>query len=170
MIDELDDSTSGQLIRVTVRQVDDSGKQQLASVYGFDGHPIDEAVRLQHFGASSNPPAGSEGHLLVPGGRYDRAVLLGLEHPDHKPLSLPSGAKAIYDASGNIIKLVGTEVDFTFTAPWKATFPGGSLTSNGKDLYLTVSGANLYLGGKQGDSFSPVVTVAGPARNVFAAI
>ena len=171
MIDELDDSTTGQLIRVTVRQVNDSGQQQLVSAYGYDNHPIDEAVRLQHFGATSNPPAGSEGHALIVGGRYDRAVLLGLEHPDHRPQNLPSGSKAIYDASGNIIKLVGDSVSFGFDGhPWTATFKGGSLTSDGKDFYLTVSGANLYLGGKQGDSFSPVQTVAGPSKNVFAAI
>ena len=169
MWDEYDDSITGQLIRVNLDTIDDSGQQQLVSGTGIDGQVIGEAVRLQHFGATSVPPAGSEGLMLISGGRHDRAHFLGLEHPDHRPTGLPSGSKAIYDASGNIIKLVGSEVDMTFTVPWKVNFKGGALVSDGKDFYLTVTGANLYLGGQQGGSFSPVMTQAGPSKNVFAA-
>ncbi len=169
MYDELDDSVTGQLVRVTLGTVDDSGPQQLVAGTGYDGQNIGEAVRLQHFGATSVPPAGAQGLMMLSGGRHDRPHFLGMEHGDYRPTGLPGGSKAIYDASGNVIKLVGSEVDFTFTGPWKATFPGGTLTSNGKDLYLAVTGANLYLGAAQGASFSPVQTVAGPSKNVFAA-
>ena len=36
--------------------------------------------------------------------------MLGGEHPGKRPSGLPGGAAAIYDASGNIISLVGTKI------------------------------------------------------------
>lgn len=168
--DQYGDSVNGQLVRVRLTSVDDSGQQQIVTGEGIDGQVIGEAVRLQHFGATSVPPAGAEGLMLTSGGRHDRAHFLGLEHPDYKPVNLPGGAKAIYDAGGNIIKLIGADgAVFDFTGHnWTVKFKGGLFTTDGKDFYFDAPGANINLGGKQGDNFSPVVTVAGPAKNVFA--
>ena len=170
-MNEVEDSTDGSLIRVRLKSIDDSGQQQLVAVEGIYGQNIGEAVRLQNFGASSVPPEGAEGLALVSGGRYDRLQILGLEHPDHKPKKLPGGAKAIYDASGNIIKLIGSDgVVFDFTGHgWTAKCKGGTITSDGDDFYIDVKTSKLYLGGKKGDTFYPVVLTSGPSSKVFGA-
>lgn len=170
--DEHDDSINGSLVRVRLTSIDDSGNQQLVAADGIFGQNIGEAVRLQNFGATSVPPIGAEGLALISGGRFDRAHILGLEHPDFKPLNLPNGAKAIYDSSGNIIKLIGTDgAVFDFTShPWSVTCKGATITSDGDDIYIDPKTSHLNLGGKKGDTFYPVETTSGPSSKVSAAL
>lgn len=159
MWDEYDDSINGQLIRVTVTGVDDSGPQQLVTGQGIDGLTIGEAVRLQHFGATGVPPVGSEGVMLISGGRFDRPHFLGLEHPDHRPTGSPSGTKVLYDDQGNVIRLFGEE--------------GIQLEAkNGHIWAKPQPGKNVYLGGKPADggTYQPVMTSAGPSSNVYARV
>ena len=159
MFDELDDSVSGQLVRVTLTGVDDSGPQQLVSAVGIGGQPIGEAVRLQHFGVSGNPPIGAEGVMLISGGRFDRPHLLGLEHPDHRPTNSPSGTKVLYDDQGNCIRAYGKD--------------GIQVEAKSGDVWVKPApGKNLYHGGKPGDggNYQPVMTTAGPSSNVFAKV
>lgn len=99
-------SGAGQLLRVLLQAVDDSGPQQLVKVTGLAGQTLGEAVRAQHFGFSSNPPAGGEGLATLIGGGMDRAHVLGLEHPQYRPTNLPSGGVIVYDYEGNLVKVV----------------------------------------------------------------
>ena len=158
MWDEYDDSINGQLVRVTVTSVDDSGPQQLVAGTGLYGQSIGEAVRLQHFGVTGNPPVGSEGLMLISGGRHDRPHFLGLEHPDFRPTGLPSGTKVLYDSSGNCIRAFGPD--------------GIQVEAKSGDIYVKPApGKKLYHGGKPGDggNYKPVMLADGtPSSNVYA--
>lgn len=156
---------SPQGLRVTVADVDDSGPQQFVHGTGLSGQDIGRMVRVQHFGLSSTPPAGSEGHGLALGGGADRLFALGMEHPGLRPRGLPGGATALYDAAGNIIKLVGTEVDMSFSVPWKVTARGVTITSDGQNITIQAPGAKILLG--TGPYF-PVQTTGGPSSQVMA--
>lgn len=162
-------SHRSQLLRVILSSIDDSGPQQLLKVTGLAGQTIGEAVRSQPFGHSSVPPSGAEGLALAIGGGMDRAHVLGMEHPSHRPTGLPDGASALYDTSGNIIKLIGSGgavMNFNGNA-WSVTCGGATIVSNGHDITIKAPGAKVYLGV---GTYAAVVTTSGPSSQVFAAL
>jgi phage gp45-like len=158
MYDELDDSVTGQLVRVTLTGVDDSGPQQLVSCTGIGGQKIGEAVRLQHFGVTGNPPIGAEGLMLISGGRHDRPHILGLEDAASRQINSPSGTKVLYDASGNCIRAYGKD--------------GIQVEAKTGDIFVKpADGKNVYHGGNGKDgAYAPVMTAQGPSSNVFAKV
>jgi phage baseplate assembly protein V len=121
---------SGSIFEYDGRVKQDKG-QQFLSGRGHYGDGYTEIRRIQQHGIYSSPPKGSQGLLLTPNGNPDEAYLIGVEHHDHQPTGIPAGGTAIYDASGNILKIVGTGLvidmqantisitsgDWTVTAP-----------------------------------------------------
>lgn len=95
-----------QLLRASLTQVDDSGPQQMLALTGLAGQTIGQAVRSQHFGLSSVPPAGAEALILALGGGFDRAHALGVEHPQKRPTGTPAGGTVLYDAYGDAVSIV----------------------------------------------------------------
>lgn len=91
-------------------RLEEKAGQQFVSGRGMFNDGYTRIHRPEPHGFASSPPAGSKGLLLPSPGNPDFAVVLGLEHPSHRPSGLPSGGTAIYDASGNIISLVGTKI------------------------------------------------------------
>ena len=94
-------NTRGELI-----EIDDSGKIQLVRVHGHYGEQIAKAHRVQSFGMSAVPPKGAHGLIQAVGGRRDQAVLVGLEHPDHRPVNTGAGETIIYNAHGDAVSIV----------------------------------------------------------------
>jgi phage baseplate assembly protein V len=94
------------LRRASIASSDDSGTQQLLALSGLSSDALKKIVHIQPFGFSSNPPVGGEGLILCPGGRSDRAMFFGGEHPAHRPQNTPSGGTIVYDAFGDIISIV----------------------------------------------------------------
>ena len=99
------------LRRVEVVEVDDTGPQQLVIVKGLAGEIMRLPYRAQYFGASGNPPPGSDGLALLIGGRPDQAVLIGIEHQDHRPRNIGVGEKVLYNAHGDIIKIFKEQIE-----------------------------------------------------------
>lgn len=163
-----------QIVRVELVETKDDGEQQTTKLLGLAGEELDRVLRVQPHGFTSHAPKGSEGVLFAPGGARDRSVVLGFEHPEKRIKDLPEGATAIYDAAGNVIRLVGTD-----GIKVKATDAGFVVEAKGVTVEATgdhVSvkpgdGKNVYLGGKPGTgTFALVSTVSGPSTNVFARI
>lgn len=102
---EHEDAVRSILRRARVLKVDDSGSQQKLNLAGLKNEKPEEIVRILDHGFSSNPPAEGEGVTIHLGGRSDRMLFIGSEHKDKRPRNLPSGAVALYDADGKIIKL-----------------------------------------------------------------
>jgi phage gp45-like len=153
------DSLIGTLRRGTSLDVDDSGTQQIIkNLRGLASEQFQDVYRPQPHGFSSNPPTGSEGIFLSLGGRSDRLLALGFEHKDKRPKNLPAGASVLYDAQGNVVRMMmanGIQID----------------ASAGKVYVKPGGGQNVYLGGTGADgSYAPVSTVSGPAVNVLAKI
>lgn len=99
------DSARVMLSRVELEKTRDDEGLQRATVKGLAGEVIKEAHRLQMYGLTSHAPAGGHGFLLSAGGRRDQAVLLGLEHQDHRPRDLPEGATRLYDTADGYVYL-----------------------------------------------------------------
>lgn len=97
------ETSDNQLFRVEVEQTRDDGKAQTANLLGRDGEKLggqQGVMRIQAHGLSGHAPKGSHGLVLVIGGNSDQALLMGLEHPDHRPTGLGEGDTKIYDAHG----------------------------------------------------------------------
>lgn len=130
---------AGSLRRVSVVEIDDSGTQQRVRATGLAGEEFRNVVRAQPFGFSSVPPSGAEGLLLAQGGRADRAHMLGLEHPDHRPRSVEVGGSVIYDASGQVISIFKNNIRIV---------GGGTVMISAPDIILA---GKVRLGGADAD-------------------
>lgn len=103
---EVSDHVHAALVRATLERLDDDGNLQRATARGMKGTTFSDVLRLQPFGFSSTPPAGSVGVILQQSGASERAYALGFEHPGHRPGGLAGGGTRIYDASGQVISIV----------------------------------------------------------------
>lgn len=144
--------------RVTIRRaeitkIDDAGEQQFADIRGLEGEEFKAVYRAQTFGISGNPPPGSDGIVLMLGGRPDQAMLIGSEHPSHRPKNLPVGCKAIYNAHGDIISLLQRKIRIVtqgFEVEAKSLKLKGPLTIEGDVTHqgnITTSGTHTDANG-----------------------
>ena len=112
--------------------------QQFLSGRGFYNDGYTEVRRLEPHGFYSSPPAKSQGLVVAPNDDLDHAFLLGVDHPEHRPSGLPPGSSALYDANGNIIKMIGDGLvvdmqsnTITLTAgSWTINAPAVTLNGN----------------------------------------
>ena len=84
--------------------------QQFVTGRGLSGDKWSNILRLESHGLADEPVKGGQGMFWSPNGRPEEVYFLGGAKPGLRPSGLPNGAKAIYDASGNIIKLVGSGI------------------------------------------------------------
>ena len=130
--------------RVRLLDLDDSGPQQKMRVAGLSGEELKDIVRIQPYGFTSNPPPGAEGLLLSLGGRSDRAMLLGMEHPDFRIKGQPAGYQAIYDQFGSEVSLVQSNIRIKHAS--SITMQAGPVTMTLDANGLTVSGPVQFNG------------------------
>jgi phage gp45-like len=89
--------------RVELVETDDSGELQRVTVRGYADEVIKLGHRVQTFGDTGHAPPGAHGLALLVNGRPDQSVLLGLEHPEHRPRNVARGERVLYNAHGDII-------------------------------------------------------------------
>ncbi len=98
--------------RATVQKTDDSGTQQiLKKMTGLKSETFEDVYRPQPHGFSSHAPEGSEGVFLALGGRSDRLLALGFEHKKYRPKDTPEGGTAIYNHTGDIVRVFKENMD-----------------------------------------------------------
>lgn len=152
---EGNDATLAMVRRAMVQKVDDSGPQQLLNLIGLAGDMPQKVVRVLDHGFASNPPLGAEGILKSLGGRSDRAMFIGGEHPQYRQKNLASGASVLYDQNGNIIYA-------NMANGIQISAKTGNVTVNAP------AGKNIFLGGDgTTGSYAAVMTGSGPATNVM---
>lgn len=165
------DSLIATLRRGTVQKTDDSGTQQiLKQMTGLKAESFEDVYRPQPHGLSSHPPAGSEGVLLALGGRSDRLLALGFEHKDKRPKNLPEGGTCLYDAAGNVVRIVKDDLQITHSQ--KIVCKVGSSTVTIEPNQITYESAKHILKGEThlgADGGTPVALCGGGcATKVFA--
>ncbi|MDN7916137.1 phage baseplate assembly protein V [Burkholderia cepacia] len=86
---------------------------QLAQVDGLAGETTPDLELFQHYGFTSNPPAGSMAVVIPLGGKTSHGVIVATEHGT-RIQSLKSGETAIYTAEGDsIVMRNGRVIDIT---------------------------------------------------------
>jgi phage baseplate assembly protein V len=107
---------------------------------GLAGEKVQDNEIVQHFGFSSNPPAGSTGIVLPLGGKTSQAVIIATEHASYRIKSLKSGEVAIYSDEGDMIvlkrgRLIEATTDtFKINASNKVEMNTPLLQVNGGDI------------------------------------
>ena len=91
------------LVRVQSEKVLDDQPQQMVQAQGrynerYGG--TKGVPRIQSYGFSSHPPAGSQGVTTTLGGNPDNAMVVGMEHPEHRPKDLGEGEFKQYEKWG----------------------------------------------------------------------
>lgn len=155
---------SGKRIELDGANVERGG-QQFVSGRAFYSDGYTEIHRIEPHGFASQPVKGAKALLIAPNDEDDQAYVLGGEHPSHRPSGIPNGGAALYDAQGNIIKVVmgdGIVVDvagsaFTITKGGVSLkisadgfdFTGGTVKHNGKNIGDTHTHSDVEHGSDQ---------------------
>jgi len=94
------------LVRGIVAETDDSKTQQTVRLSGRHSEMFGGQIKVPvvgHYGLSYHPPKGSHCLILIPGGNPDLAVILGFEHPDHRPKDKEEGELKYYSEFGHLL-------------------------------------------------------------------
>lgn len=73
----------------------------LVQVAGAAGETVQDNELMQHYGFSSNPPAGSAVIVLPLGGKTSQAVIIASEHGLYRIKNLAAGETVIYNHHGD---------------------------------------------------------------------
>lgn len=111
---------------------------QLVQAHGVAGEVLQGAELMQHYGFTSNPPAGSVCVVLPLGGKTSHGIIVATEHGNYRVKSLKSGECGIYDDLGQsiILKRDGIVVNgggkpITFTNTPAITLDTPQVTATG---------------------------------------
>ncbi|QDM27005.1 hypothetical protein FNL56_13445 [Tardiphaga sp. vice304] len=108
---EHEDGLRGANRRFRIAKVDDTGTQQLVNLKGLKKEAPEEVWRPMPHGFTSNPPKDSDGYMVAMGDRSDRMLYVDGGHKKHRPRKLPEGAVALYNHSGDIIRVFEQNLD-----------------------------------------------------------
>lgn len=158
------------LFRMEHIQADDTGPIQTVHAYGHANERLEDIIRVQPHGFTSNPPVGSHGIGLALRGVRILAVALGMEHVDKRLRKLDPGNTAVYDAGGNSSQYLGSKgiLHDAGSNPQKMT--GKTIDHLATDqASIGASKGKTYIGGNGKDgTYAAVMTESGPSTVVFA--
>lgn len=138
--------TRNSAVTIRLNSIEEDGNHTL-TVEGLAGEELRGVRHIMQHGLYSRPPAGSIGTGIVPGGRRDLLMALGVDDPKLRPKGIPNGGTALYDASGNIIKLLGSAGgEMAVKGPFKIKV--GKLEIEADSVVIKSS--NINLGGEGG--------------------
>ena len=90
--------------RTSITRVADAGLSQQVQVTVLAGERLSDVVRLQNFGLTANPPAGSTALLISMGGSRTHCVVIGADH-ESRPRDLQPGESQLYNQWGDCVYL-----------------------------------------------------------------
>lgn len=128
--------------RGTLTMTDDGNGQQRQQVTLLDGETRDAADRVQQYGLSSHPPAGSQVVVINLGGQRDHPIVIGVDDPSARPTGLASGEVMLWTAHGQRVHLQGDGGTLITDAQGHRIHlkPGGDVDVECVNLSVTASG------------------------------
>lgn len=128
-----------QAFRGVVRLVNAAGAVQLVQGDALAGETLQAAELFQHYGYTSNPPAGTMYVVLPLGGKTVHSIIVATEHGAYRLKNLAPGETAIYDDQGQkvhitragiVIDGAGKPVSIVNTPSVTADTPQFNMTGN----------------------------------------
>ncbi len=86
-------------------KVNAAAKVMLVQGEGFKSEGIQAAEYFQHYGLTSNPPAGTMFVCLPVGGKTAHSIVIATEHGEFRLKNLAPGEMAIYDDQGQKVHI-----------------------------------------------------------------
>lgn len=160
------DQIRSMISRGRLLETNDAGDYQTIKAKGFAAEELEDVVRHQQFGLSSNPGSGAEGLLLRLGGRAERTIAILFELLGKRPKSLPVGSTALYNAFDIVWKLLATKSDLDHGGKNLHVRNAAKVKIEASD-WIQLDGEAVYLGKPP---YFPVMTTAGPSQHVFAGV
>jgi phage gp45-like len=100
--------------KLTITATDDSGPVHKVQVRGFPMETIDNIEVLQIYGLASHAMPGSDAVAMFTSGDRSNGVIIATGNQKFRLRALKSGEVALYDNSGNIVKLAnGGNIEIT---------------------------------------------------------
>lgn len=170
--------------RGVVGQVNSNAGVQLVSGLGLSGETVTDAEYFQHYGYTSNPPAGAMKVIVPVGGRSAHGIVVATEHSSYRIQGLKSGELAIYTDEGDSIvfnrgRVINmttetfnlnaktavniTTAKYTVNASESANYETPLLTASEDVTVAGVTAANGGMTAKAGASGGHAVQIAGTA-------
>ncbi|MCG9024213.1 phage baseplate assembly protein V [Laribacter hongkongensis] len=105
-----------QAFRGVLTRVNSASAVQLVQADGLAGEQLQDNELFQHYGLTSNPPAGSMAVILPVGGKTSHGIVIATEHGSYRLKSLNPGEVALYTDEGARIvlkrgRLIETDCD-----------------------------------------------------------
>lgn len=94
-----------QAFRGVLALVKSAGAVQMLQGEGLAGEALQDNELFQHYGYTSNPPAGTMAIVLPIGGKTAHGIVIATEHGEYRLKNLASGEVAIYTDEGDSIVL-----------------------------------------------------------------
>ncbi len=101
-----------------ITSTDDSGPVHRAQVRGFANETIDAMPVLQIYGLASHAMPGSDAVAMFTSGDRSNGVIIATGNQQYRLRALKSGEVALYDNSGNVVKLAANG-NIEITCPTK---------------------------------------------------
>lgn len=130
--------------RAVLTLVESGAGVQLAQGDGLAGEQVQAAEVFQHYGLTSNPPAGSMAVVLPLGGKTSHGIVIATEHGSYRLQGLESGEVALYSDEGDSVVLRRGRVIELTTETLRITAPTGVEIDTAA---LTVTGQIVGQGG-----------------------
>lgn len=130
--------------RAVLTLVESGAGVQLAQGDGLAGEQVQSAEVFQHYGLTSNPPAGSMAVVLPLGGKTSHGIVIATEHGSYRLQGLASGEVALYSDEGDSVVLRRGRVMELTTETLRITAPAGVEIATPT---LTVTGRIVGQGG-----------------------
>jgi phage gp45-like len=116
---------------VKITATDDAGPIHRAQVRGFAPETIDAMPVLQIYGLASHAMPGSDAMAIFAEGDRSKGVIIATGNQQYRLRALKSGEVALYDNSGNIIKLAaGGNVEITCPTKVRVVTPRLEVTGD----------------------------------------
>lgn len=91
--------------RGVITRVTSDAPVQLVQLDGVAGEQLQDNELMQHYGFTSNPPAGTMAVVLPVGGKTAHGIVVATEHGSYRLRALKPGELAIYTDEGDSIVL-----------------------------------------------------------------
>ncbi|WP_024302217.1 phage baseplate assembly protein V [Pseudogulbenkiania sp. MAI-1] len=157
-----------QAFRGVLGLVNSAPAVQLVQGEGLAGEPLRDLELFQHFGFTSNPPAGTAIVVLPLGGKTSHGIIIATENGQYRIKGLAPGETAVFNAFGDTFifrdgKIDGTTKTFTLTASESMKFDSPTAEFTGQvTVQQKLSGnGGMAIQGGDGASFTGNVSQTG---------
>lgn len=138
--------------RAVIETINDGTGIQEIQASLLDDELQDDMERFQNYGFTANPPKGSEGIAVFPGGDRSHGILIAVDNRQYRLKGLEGGEVALYTDEGDFIKLKrGNEIEFsthklTINATEEINMTSPTVKINASGLFQVTCPGSSFIG------------------------